>query len=108
MAAVPSAIALPLQPGVRSSGFFARLFRDKPLGAAGGVILLLFVVVGLIAQWISPYGFNEIAPIERLKPPSLVALVRHRQPRPRRAVALHLRRATVGDHRLSARHCWPR
>jgi peptide/nickel transport system permease protein len=72
MAAVsPTAgVAIALQPQVRSSGFFARLFRDKPLGAAGGVLLLFFVIVGLTAQWISPYGFNEIAPIERLKPPS--------------------------------------
>ena len=63
-------IGIPLQPGARSSGFFARLFRDKPLGAAGGVILLVFVIVGLTAQWIAPYGYNEIAPIDRLKPPS--------------------------------------
>jgi peptide/nickel transport system permease protein len=54
----------------RSSSFFARLFRDKPLGAAGGVMLLLFLVVGLTAQWIAPYGYNEIAPLERLRPPS--------------------------------------
>jgi peptide/nickel transport system permease protein len=54
----------------RSSGFFTRLFRDKPLGAAGGVLLLVFVGVGLTAQWIAPYGYNEIAPIDRLKPPS--------------------------------------
>ena len=54
----------------RSSGFFTRLFRDKPLGAIGGVLLLVFVAVGLTAQWIAPYGYNEIAPIDRLKPPS--------------------------------------
>ena len=63
-------VGISLQTGARSSGFFARLFRDKPLGAAGGMIMLLFVIVGLTAQWIAPYGFNEIAPIERLKPPS--------------------------------------
>jgi len=54
----------------RSSSFFARLCRDKPLGAAGGALLLLFVIVGLTAQWIAPYGFNEIAPIDRLQSPS--------------------------------------
>jgi peptide/nickel transport system permease protein len=69
--ATPAAvIAVSPQAAVRSSGFFARLFRDKPLGAAGGVLLLLFVVIGVCAQWIAPYGFNEIAPIQRLKPPS--------------------------------------
>ena len=70
MSAVPA--ALPMVPPARAqpAGFWRRLFRDKPLGAAGGVMLLLFLIVGLTAQWIAPYGFNEIAPIERLKPPS--------------------------------------
>ena len=71
MSAVTSAAGIALPPQhARSSGFFARLFRDKPLGAAGGVLLLLFLVVGLTAQWIAPYGYNEIAPAERLQPPS--------------------------------------
>jgi peptide/nickel transport system permease protein len=63
-------VAIARQEPPRSSTFLARLFRDKPLGAAGGVLLLLFLVIGLGAQWIAPYGFNEIAPIQRLKPPS--------------------------------------
>jgi len=63
-----AAAALPAAP--RPPGFFVRLFRDKPLGAAGGVLLLFFLVVGLFAPWLAPYGYNEIAPIERLKPPS--------------------------------------
>src|SRR4051794_24361484 len=72
MSALPSTanLAIPLQQQPRSSGFLARLFRDKPLGAAGGLLLLLFLIVGVTAQWIAPYGFNEIAPIQRLKPPS--------------------------------------
>jgi peptide/nickel transport system permease protein len=71
MSAVPApAISLPVPARARSSSFLARLFRDKPLGAAGGVLLLIFVLVGLTAQWIAPYGYNEIAPAERLKPPS--------------------------------------
>jgi peptide/nickel transport system permease protein len=71
MSAVPApAISLPVPARARSSSFLARLFRDKPLGAAGGVLLLLFLVVGLTAQWIAPYGYNEIAPAERLKAPS--------------------------------------
>ena len=54
----------------RPAGFLKRLFRDKPLGAAGGVLLLLFVGAGLLAPWIAPFGFNDIAPLDRLKPPS--------------------------------------
>ncbi len=63
-----AAIAAPAAP--RQAGFLLRLFRDKPLGAAGGVLMLLFIVVGLFAPWIAPFGYNDIAPIERLKPPS--------------------------------------
>jgi peptide/nickel transport system permease protein len=72
MAVVPASVGIGVsrQPAARSSGFFVRLFRDKPLGAVGGVLLLVFVLVGLTAQWIAPYGYNEIAPIDRLKPPS--------------------------------------
>ena len=54
----------------RSHGFWARLWRDKPLGAAGAVVLLIFLICGVLADSISPYGYNEIAPIDRLKPPS--------------------------------------
>lgn len=54
----------------RSNTFWARLWRDKPLGAVGGLVLLLFLVVGIFADFISPYDFNEIAPIDRMQSPS--------------------------------------
>lgn len=54
----------------RSNSFLARLWRDKPLGALGGSVLLLFLVVGVFAPWIAPYDYNEIAPLERLQAPS--------------------------------------
>jgi peptide/nickel transport system permease protein len=54
----------------RPRGFVTRLLRDKPLGAAGAAVLGFFLFCALTAQWIAPYGFNEIAPIERLKLPS--------------------------------------
>jgi peptide/nickel transport system permease protein len=47
-----------------------RLFREKPFGAIAGLVFLLFVFVGLFADVLAPYGFNEISPIERMKPPS--------------------------------------
>lgn len=52
--------------------FLIRLFRDKPLGAAGAVIFLVFLFCGLFADVLAPYGINQISPINRLKPPSLV------------------------------------
>lgn len=68
------AAVLPLTaaaPPLRPRGFLLRLLRDKPLGAAGGMVLLFFVLCALTAQWIAPYGYNEIAPIDRLQMPSL-------------------------------------
>lgn len=47
-----------------------RLFREKPLGAAGGVVCVSFLLVGLFASVIAAHGMNEIAPLHRLKPPS--------------------------------------
>jgi peptide/nickel transport system permease protein len=50
--------------------FFVRLFRDKPLGAFGFVVCLIFLLCGVFADVLAPYGFNQISPINRLKPPS--------------------------------------
>jgi peptide/nickel transport system permease protein len=53
-----------------ASRFIVRLFREKPLGAAGGVIFVLFLLCGIFADVLAPYGMNQISPINRLKPPS--------------------------------------
>lgn len=66
------------EPKTRSAGMWQRawnvvkrLFREKPLGAAGAVICLIFLFCGIFADVIAPYGMNEINPVKRLKPPSL-------------------------------------
>jgi len=51
--------------------FIGRLFREKPLGAAGGVLFVLFLLCGVFADVLAPYGYNQISPINRLKAPSL-------------------------------------
>ena len=50
--------------------FVKRLFREKPLGAAGAVICLMFLFCGIFADVLAPYGMNEIKLSNRLKPPS--------------------------------------
>ena len=66
------AIADTAPPPARSEAarFLARLFREKPLGAAGGVIFVLFLFCGIFADVLAPYGMNQISPINRLKAPS--------------------------------------
>jgi peptide/nickel transport system permease protein len=62
------------RPSVRRSSAFAtfvgRLFREKPLGAAGAVIFVMFLFCGVFADLLAPYGMNQIAPMNRLRPPS--------------------------------------
>src|SRR5258708_13580205 len=50
--------------------FLVRLFREKPLGAAGGVIFILFLLSGIFADFPAPYGMTQIRPRNRLLPPS--------------------------------------
>jgi peptide/nickel transport system permease protein len=55
---------------ISSWRFIKRLFREKPLGAAGAVICVIFLFCGIFADLIAPYGMNEIKLSARLKPPS--------------------------------------
>lgn len=51
--------------------FVARLVREQPVGAAAGFVFVTFLFCGVFAHLLAPYGFNEISPLQRLKPPSL-------------------------------------
>jgi peptide/nickel transport system permease protein len=53
-----------------AAAFLLRLIREKPLGAIGGAIFILFLLCGIFADFLAPYGMNQISPINRLKPPS--------------------------------------
>jgi peptide/nickel transport system permease protein len=50
--------------------FTIRLFREKPLGAFGAIFCLIFLFAGIFADVLAPYGYNQIMPINRMKPPS--------------------------------------
>ena len=58
------------QPGALRQ-FVARLVREQPVGAAAGLVFIIFLFCGVFAHLLAPYGFNEISPLQRLKPPSL-------------------------------------
>ncbi|NWG46457.1 MAG: ABC transporter permease [Alphaproteobacteria bacterium] len=55
------------QPVLR---FVRRLIREKPLGAFGGAVFLLFLFCGIFADVLAPYGMNATNLTERLEPPS--------------------------------------
>ncbi len=69
-AVMDNAVRAATAPRAPSNGLIKRLFRTKRLGAAGGLVLLFMLVVGLFANLVAPYGFNEINMLERLKAPS--------------------------------------
>jgi len=50
--------------------FFIRLVKEKPLGTVGGVITLLLLLTGIFADFLAPYGMNEIHVGNFLEPPS--------------------------------------
>jgi peptide/nickel transport system permease protein len=69
-AAAPTLTETSAEAPIKPAGFVRRLIRDKPLGAAGGLIFLLFLFCGIFADVLAPYGMNEINPIDRLQAPS--------------------------------------
>jgi peptide/nickel transport system permease protein len=47
-----------------------RLARKKPLGAAGGALLLAMVALAFVGGWVAPYAYDDADIFARLKPPS--------------------------------------
>lgn len=53
------------------AGHLAEFARRKPLGAVGGLIVLLLIFVALAAPWLAPYQYDEAVASMRLQGPSL-------------------------------------
>ena len=47
--------------------FFIRLWRQKPLGTACGIIILILILVAIFADVLAPYAFWEVNLAERLQ-----------------------------------------
>ena len=56
------------QAGLRQ--FCARLVREQPLGTAGGIVILILVLVSIFADSLAPYRYEEIHLRDRLQAPS--------------------------------------
>ena len=54
----------------RMADFFIRLVREKPLGTACGIIILLLILVAIFANTLAPYPYWEIHLADILKAPS--------------------------------------
>ncbi len=50
--------------------FFTRLWREKPLGAISGIIILLLILMAIFADVVSPYPYDEANISEMMKGPS--------------------------------------
>jgi len=49
---------------------FIRLIKEKPVGVVSGIIVLILLICGIFANFLAPYGMNEIHLDDRLAPPS--------------------------------------
>ena len=65
----PSPIREPKRRG-RLADFFIRLWKEKPLGTACGMIILLLIFVAIFADFLAPYGYSERHLADRLTGPS--------------------------------------
>lgn len=59
----------------RFVGFWIRLVKEKPLGAVGGGITLLLLIIAIFADFIAPFGMNETRVTDFLASPSAAHLL---------------------------------
>ena len=57
--------------GTRPLRAVVRFLRKKPLGAVGGAIVVAMLVMAAGAEWIAPYGYDDVIRGARMKPPGL-------------------------------------
>ena len=48
-----------IRPRGGPTGLVIRLFKEKPLGAIGAVIVFIMVTMAVFANWIAPYPYDE-------------------------------------------------
>ena len=63
---IPSAEIAPKRRS-RLADFLSRLWREKPLGTAGGIIILILIFVAIFADVLAPDRYMEIHPVDRLQ-----------------------------------------
>ena len=66
---IPSAVIAPKRRN-KLAEFFIRLVKEKPLGTACGIIILLLIFVAIFGVQLAPYPYKEMHLIDRLQAPS--------------------------------------
>ena len=55
--------------------FFIRLVREKPLGAGSGIVIVILILVGIFADVLAPYPYDEPHIRDMMKGPSVQYLL---------------------------------
>ena len=66
---IPSAEIAPKRRS-RLADFFIRLVKEKPLGTACGIIILILILVSIFANALAPYQYWQMHLADRLQGPS--------------------------------------
>ena len=66
---IPSAEIAPKRRS-RLADFFIRLVREKPLGTISGIFILILIFIGIFADVLAPYSYDEVHLPDILKAPS--------------------------------------
>ena len=74
-------------PAPTWAGLTLDFARHRTLGALGGVVIVLMLLIAAFASVVAPYDPLETSFLEQLKPPSARALARDRRLRARRPLA---------------------
>ena len=59
----------------RGASFFVRLWRERPVGAVGGIIVLILILVSIFADVLAPYRPREVNLPDILQGPSVAHLL---------------------------------
>ena len=66
---IPSPVSEPKRRNALAN-FFIRLWREKPLGTACGIIVLILILVAIFADVLAPYPYDEANIYDMMKGPS--------------------------------------
>ena len=47
--------------------FFGKLWRQKPLGIASGIVILILILLAIFADVLAPYPFDQLNLADRLQ-----------------------------------------